>query len=274
MIDDLSSLISTLSGVKLLEWARAVEQARAEHLKQLSAKFPERIRRGRALPLGIKEELLSRQVYPYGRKIRVDEQELTLKYRKGRSRCLVRQDGCVWRAELFCWIFRGRHRAGAIKLIQWRVDPSASGWEFFDEMDEHSAEALETAEVILSLWDVSELAISGRILEASIVWMSPPHARGGLWAGVLDHLAKTHFGRKAALLVLKAFPLEYESRAPDGSPAAEGLAGRQAAMRRYYGRILGMLSVPGWAYKYGWMWRPLKLGVPFPRSRGSRIPPR
>jgi hypothetical protein len=61
-------------------------------------------------------------------------------------------------------------------------------------------------------------------------------------------LLATEF-RRRCILVLKAFPLEYEGK---GYPS--GFRLRQRAMIRHYRRLLGMAPFPGKPGREGWLY--------------------
>jgi len=82
-----------------------------------------------------------------------------------------------------------------------------------------------------------------------------------------QEIISKHYAEDFSVLLLKAFPLEYEWRAPIGSEAAQTLERRRAAMIRHYRRVLRVEPLPGRPGEDGWMWRPLNQYAPMPAAR-------
>jgi hypothetical protein len=176
-------------------------------------------------------------------------------------------DGNVKFRELFCWFMKNDQRIGALKLAEWSVEPHTGNEDFLGEMDSADADVYELGMAVTSVWDVAELRIHGSLVETAFVWMMPAEARENFWVTAHAYFMKQYFARKAAVLLLRAAPLEYpQAKSPD-DPLIQGLADRTAAMVRLYRRTLGVELLPGPAGERGWMWRPLKDGVPKPVRR-------
>jgi len=165
-------------------------------------------------------------------------------------------EGCVRQRDLFCWIKFDRTVVGALHFIEFDADALITAEEFFDTMDADAQADATLAEVLCGAWDdvVSDVLERGPVLDFRLAWMSPKHARAALWANAADALIDAEFGDHS-ILVMKAFPLEYEGRAPEGSAAHSGLIRRQAAMIRHYCRLFGVSRFPSWAGNDGWLWR-------------------
>ena len=58
-----------------------------------------------------------------------------------------------------------------------------------------------------------------------------------------------------SLIVLKAYPLEYEGSLPDDSPMRPAFERRQAALMRLYRKTLGVAPMSGKYGDEGWMFR-------------------
>jgi hypothetical protein len=224
------------------------------------------LRRGDALPRSVQLEIDRRDQYPRKAAVRLGDAPLELRWRKTRLQALPWGDECVRRRETFCWVYIDSRRAGAVHFIEWYPDPFIGDDLFFDEIDADSHEAASLAEAVLSGWAIDDLAEAGSILEFRLAWMTPEYARGSLWAEVATHFLKAQFRKDAGVLMLKAFPLEYEGRA-DGSAIDDALTRRRAAMIRHYRRVLGVELLPGWAGEDGWMWRRLSPTTPAPAER-------
>lgn len=73
---------------------------------------------------------------------------------------------------------------------------------------------------------------------------------------------------RAAFIILKAFPLEYEGNVKDTNRAA--FARRQRALMRLYVRRLGLKTLPGRVGKDGWQW--LRMNCPLDPKPSRRVP--
>lgn len=83
----------------------------------------------------------------------------------------------------------------------------------------------------------------------------PSFANGALFADAAHGLIDTEFPDHS-ILVMKAFPLEYESVSTKGTSLAGSLRRRERAMVRHYRRVFGVERLPGRHGKQGWLWRP------------------
>jgi hypothetical protein len=144
--------------------------------------------------------------------------------------------------EIFAWILEGSVRLGAVKLIEWHVDPLTDEEDFYYEMDADSAEASALAEAVCSVWDIPLLSSFGPLLEFRLAWMLPSAARESIWAKAAGRLITAHSCSGFSVLLLKAFPLEYEGHVSD-APLAFEL--RRKAMVRHYRRVLDVRPLPG-----------------------------
>ena len=163
---------------------------------------------------------------------------------------------------------------GALEFVEFDAG-LLSDWEFFDAMDCESSEMMSLASVLLAEWrDVSQRVLAyGRILEISWVWVEPGHPRPGIWIPVLEALI-ARVEPSLAVIVAKAFPLEYENGQHKEATAAFGR--RRRAMTRYYSGRLGLQVLPGAPGLDGWMWRPgrrLASLIPRPRFRKGQYRP-
>ncbi|CDL01343.1 protein of unknown function [Magnetospirillum gryphiswaldense MSR-1 v2] len=168
--------------------------------------------------------------YRYPHKIEEFEPGITLRYRRTQKRVIDDGHGLVRTRELFCWICQGRNRIGYVHFTECYIAPETLNDEFLEDMDIPSAASFAVAETICSCWFVDEIADVGSVIELRRVWMEPSQARDGLWARVANHFINTLFSADAALLVLKAFPLEYEGEVTPAVARAFEL--RRKAMRR------------------------------------------
>jgi hypothetical protein len=177
----------------------------------------------------------------------------------------------VLRTELFCWMRLGRRRIGAMALNTYCFNGCGSNGNILRVMDIDYGYEAELAHVLCSAWrevvfDVSHMA---PVLYFHMAWISPKHADGKIFAVAANRLIDEV--EDYSILVMKAFPLEYEGQAPTGSPLTKALDSRQRAMVRYYERVFGVRRFPGRYGKDGWLWRPNPhLANMIEEPRGSR----
>lgn len=215
-----------------------------------------RIRRGVEWPNSVEEERRRKAKYHRELKITMRDGTYLLRFRKSRSHRMMMRDGCVKQRDLFCWIIAKKRRVGALNFVEFEPDVLISNDDFFDTMDADYHADAHLAEVLCTAWDevVPDVLDYGPVLEFRLAWVSPEYARSGLWAAAARALIEAEFDDHS-ILVMKAFPLEYEGRAPIGAPAHKGLERRRAAMVRYYGRLFGVARFPGMFGDDGWLWR-------------------
>ncbi len=159
-----------------------------------------------------------------------------------------------------------------MRFDEWHPWPGLPSDDFVEGMDEDSLASFNLSLVLADFWEMEELSESGPILVFSRLWMHPDHARGSVWAPVAEALIRRRYERRFSVLVLKAFPLEYEHAVREGSPLERGFASRQRAVQRLFTRLLRVHPLPGDHGAEGWMWRPPSDGVPPPlrRSKAKR----
>lgn len=224
-----------------------------ELTEQASAK--KRIRRNAELPESIKREAAMRYRYPHQMEITAGGSSIHARYRRTRFRRLVEGTSSVLRREIFCWLSVGRKRVGALDFVEFEFDAFAPTEELWNCMDSYAAADASLAGVLFDMWsDPADYSVYGPILDFRTAWMAPGQPPG-VWASVAKQIIATCCS-DYSIIVLKAFPLEYEGRAPKGSRVQFRLRRRQRAMQRYYARVLQMKQLPGRHGKDGWMWRP------------------
>lgn len=159
---------------------------------------------------------------------------------------------------------------GLAEFMEWECSTFLTDGEFWEHMDNHSMRAVAVAETLLSGWTIENVGSCGRVVEFSRLWMRPTAARDSQWADIVNAFIERRYRRsrktKAAVMLLKPFPLEYEGVLDNGAVSEPALRARQAAMRRLYARTLGARQL----YAGEWMWLPMGPGAPAPRKRRSR----
>lgn len=194
--------------------------------------------------------------YPRKMTFETERANYILRYRKSRWHRMDEDTGCVRKRDLFCWFISKNRRVGALHFVEFDPDDFIDNEKFFYTMDADYHADAHLAEVLCDAWhDVADQVFAyGPVLEFRLAWMSPKCAKSAAWVTGAEALIKAEFDEHS-ILVLKAYPLEYEGRARDGSPAHDRLLRRRAAMIRYYKRLFGVDCFPGMSGADGWLWR-------------------
>ncbi|TBY68943.1 hypothetical protein E0H51_31535 [Rhizobium leguminosarum bv. viciae] len=125
--------------------------------------------------------------------------------------------------------------------------------DFIEAADIVTQQDYEMAKFVSEFWDEDDHPLEYDKLMV-------PHPDPNIWPLLQKGIDK-HFSKKMALLILKAFPLEFEGRSGDQS--GRNMADlpefrrRQLAMKRHYRRILDVKNSAGEKDAEGWMWRVL-----------------
>lgn len=232
-----------------------------------------RLRRTDALPQSLEREVMNKHKYPHEVKIELAGTPVVLRYRRARKRPVMYgdDDPLVEMRDIFCWIEdrRGK-RLGALHFIEWHADPFVDDDDFLAEMDSYSIDSYVFAEIVLAGWAIVDVAQYGALIEFQVAWQAPD-APPGLWHRAAEYFIHRFYSRRrASVLLLKAFPLEYEGADTEKNGLEAGFASRSRAMQRLYSRCLSVSPFPGKPGKDGWMWRLLNDGAPKPRARRRR----
>uniref|UniRef100_UPI003F493A78 hypothetical protein n=1 Tax=Ensifer adhaerens TaxID=106592 RepID=UPI003F493A78 len=141
------------------------------------------------------------------------------------------------------------------------VDGCFPGHEhFIHTADSVTQQDYEMAEFVSSCWDEDDHPLDyGNIVLFDRLSVAEPNPI--IWPSLLSGINR-QFSKKASLMVLKAFPLEFEARLADRPGRNTGdlpeFDRRQAAMKRLYRRQLGVSDGGGDCGKKDWMWRVLR----------------
>lgn len=145
---------------------------------------------------------------------------------------------------------------------EWTVPFGTSEYDFWWAADCVSVEEGEMAYIACSYWsydewppDFGSLVLFNRLAIRS---QADPDRRA---LALVRAMIELEFGQRSSLMLLKAFPLEYESRPDHGNRAADFDA-RRSAMMRLYARKLGVAPFVDQQAFSGWMWRPLRYCPP------------
>jgi len=144
---------------------------------------------------------------------------------------------------------------GGVKIVEYDIPLISIGW-FWEAMDAHSSATHELSEVLLSAWPdfPFDVACYGSVLELNRLWVEPGQRTSGVWIPVVHELFR-RVRRQTAIIIAKAYPLEYEGKLPDGAPERSAFERRRRAMTRYYQRHLGLRPLPGPFGEEGWVWK-------------------
>jgi hypothetical protein len=208
-----------------------------------------RIRRMGEIPSFVESEVHARRTYRYSLECTFKGHKARLQYRWSR-----------WlRTEyemLFCWITLNRRRVAAIQLFEYQPGPWPENDCFFEAMDASTQIESDLAGVLCNAWSpfCSHVTAYGNLVDFRMAWADPTRHPPGLWAAAAEQLIAYELP-EYSLLTMKAFPLEYEGRAPSRSAAHAGLLSRRRAMIRYYQRLFQVRKFPGPSGDNGWLYR-------------------
>lgn len=224
--------------------------------KEQSAEQPNRIRRSPEMPRKLAGHLEAVPKLKHRLPIPESMGAVEFVYHQCRRSRMMDGEGFVRKREIVGKIKIDGLQAGVLSFVEYTLDPLIDNSEFFETMDADTFSESVLASILCEGWECisSDVSDYGPILEFSTAWMAPTFARGGLWARVAEHVIE-HLSPRYALLIMKAFPLEYEGMALGGSSVAPSLLKRQTAMKRYYGRLFGVQPFPNEAGDDGWLWR-------------------
>jgi hypothetical protein len=175
-------------------------------------------------------------------------------------------DCAVKKRKIFGRIELNGYPVGGIEIVAFDIEGCFDNDDVLYCLDIDSGLELQLAEVLCEFWDnvVIRVGIYGPIVDFRRVWVSPKYARGAVWAAAANRILSKEFGWWA-MLVMKAYPLEYEGKGTaEFMPAIEA---RQRAMIRYYARLFGVAAFPGKPGREGWLY-----AIP-PRLMGIVDPP-
>lgn len=143
------------------------------------------------------------------------------------------------------------------KFVEWRASPEGEIEEFVDEADALSQADYDMALSVGQSWDRTNFPFDyGSVVRFERLAIDTASDTERLVWSYIKRALSREFGKRSALMLLKAFPLEYESNVTDANRQA--FERRFAAMVRLYQFRLGALPLPNrWGDK-GWMWRPMR----------------
>lgn len=181
-----------------------------------------------------------------------DEERLEVHYHRTGWRHLDYEIDRVKQRHTVVLILADGQQAGSLDINEFRVSRFIDSSEFLDDMDSVSQATFNFADVICANWDdISEISDYGDIVELNRAWMESSLSGRGRFSAATNSLIG-HLFKGRSLLMLKAFPLEYEGKVAIENK--ESFLHRQRAMMRHYQRILAVSPFPGGDGKDGWMY--------------------
>lgn len=156
------------------------------------------------------------------------------------------------------WIFSGADIVGGVQLMRYSIPAFMDAEEvlYIMDMDEQEESDLACA-LEAEFGDIGEeIGAYGDIVEIRRIWMRPISSLAGRSSDAVNALIGA-FCPDFALIVLKAFPLEYEYtfNTPEESRADCAFNRRRAAMMRLYAKTYGVQPMRGSHGEQGWMYR-------------------
>lgn len=212
-----------------------------------------RIKRTATFPRFAAGEAAQNLRYPY--RLAIPNSDTVLQYRRTRQKGDLDYGEGLLRRKLFAWLILNGERIGAFEMNQ--IDPNgcADNDEFLMVMDASEKFEADMSDVLCTQWNdiIGDVTHAGPILDFRYAWIAPEHAGGSLFSKC-SHALIDRFCPRYSILVIKAFPLEYEGREIAANPAmGRAVDCRERAMVRYYGSVFGVRPFPGKAGEEGWL---------------------
>lgn len=192
------------------------------------------------------------RTYPIIKEVTCGDTKLSMQVHRSRWAWLDDGKCVVKRKQVTAKLYHEGKHIGSFRLNEYDVSCEAEASQVFEFFDYRSAALSELGGVLCGHWpELFEVTDYGTIAELERAWMAPAAASGRHFSAATQALVS--LSRRKALLLLKAFPLEYEGRVDCQNTGAH--ARRQRALMRMYSAILGVQPVPGRAGERGWMFR-------------------
>ena len=158
-------------------------------------------------------------------------------------------------------------------FFEWdAADHPVIGEDFLDVADSRSQEDYDMAAVVQQCWsDEYEHPLDyGSVVVFHRLVVSQPMP--GFWPTARAAI-KREFSRRASMMLLKAFPLEWENRFQDPqAPGSIDFDRRLTAMMKHYQRQLGVSRLPVSSTYGQWMWLPIRFDECRPHTGADRTP--
>lgn len=176
-------------------------------------------------------------------------------------------DSFAYRSILFR-VWESDQAAATGRFVEWMGPAISLVEEYVDAADMLSQEEYDASRIVSTYWgDGFSPFDYGTVVRFERLAISRKTNSSAVW-DLIAQIVVREFSRRGSLLLLKAFPLEFENRLTKASPVAarSKFYARRRAMQRHYSHRLGVRSLPGEFGDDGWMWRPLRY-CPAPERR-------
>jgi hypothetical protein len=162
----------------------------------------------------------------------------------------------VLKRSCFAWLVLGRQRIGAFELNEYDLNGCGTNAQVQQVMDVDEEFEAKLAAAVCHQWKrlLYEVTPDGPILDFRCAWITPRLSDGNLFEDAARSLISV-FSPAHSVLIMKAFPLEYEGEVPEGSDLRQALDRRRRAMIRYYRKIFNVRPFRGKYGNEGWLWR-------------------
>ncbi len=184
------------------------------------------------------------------------------------------EQGWVKRQSRFGWVEKDGMKIGALEAVRYEVGLLTGNEEFAFIMDMDSGYEAAFGVILADAWEDLTLDVTdfGTIIELRYAWIAPDASLHISMAKLFERLLQPWLNTHA-VLVTKAFPLEYEGYIEPGEETNPSLDFSFRRRRRALVRLFsqsGFKSFPGHAGADGWMLRVADrlAGVVTPPSSG------
>lgn len=158
---------------------------------------------------------------------------------------------------------------GAAEFSEWSIPKGARPSTFWYWADGLSIEDSRLAEVLGSFWPRQAWPpLFGNVVTFHRLAVDTRRDGGRTALRQLGAYLAVEFRRRASVIVLQAFPLEFEGELPHGSGRKPLFNRRVAAMLRLYQSSLGACPFADQASYPGWMWLALR-DIPPPTRKAN-----
>jgi len=131
--------------------------------------------------------------------------------------------------------------------------------DFFSVMDMDAEVESRAAGVLCSNFRnfAEDVAPYGNLLVFQEAWMQPKSSKNGVFGKAANAIVSELFS-DFSMLLLKAFPLEYEGSNSENPNLSASLDLRQNAMIRHYKKLFEVRSIGAPDNETGWLYKPRK----------------
>jgi hypothetical protein len=162
------------------------------------------------------------------------------------------------RQECTAWVFLNGSVVGGAVLKRYMIPPYMDNDEFLELMDADSGAEHELSAALDSQFgEIGGVGAYGDVLLLDRMWLARIPRLAGLSAEMVNALVSA-FCPEFAIIILKAYPLEYEGMFSENADLSERevmFQKRRRAMMRLYEREFGVVALRTEYGENGWMYR-------------------